>query len=84
MTAFYQNNDTPLVGQMTPSNKDRRFGGKPLLVAYYDVDYSFDGRVGEFVIDRPVQIARGKILAEHFEKCDPWRRNGHVGGMTPN
>ncbi len=45
LTSFYQNNDTPLVGQMTPANKDRRYQGRPLLVAYYDVDWSFDHRV---------------------------------------
>ncbi|XP_033639191.1 protein disulfide-isomerase A4-like [Asterias rubens] len=43
--SFYSAHNIPLVGQMTKGNMQKRYKGRPLLVAYYDVDWSFDNRI---------------------------------------
>ena len=45
---FYKDNLVPLVGQMFKYNERKRYTEKrPLCVAYYDVDFGFDNRVGK-------------------------------------
>ena len=44
---LYLEHARPLVGQMTQSNHGNLYKHRPLLVAYYDVDWSRDGIKGE-------------------------------------
>ncbi|XP_071957938.1 protein disulfide-isomerase A4-like [Antedon mediterranea] len=52
---FYEKHQLPLVGQMTKANQEKRYAGRPLLVAYYSVDWSFEYRVA-------TEIWRKKLL----------------------
>ncbi|XP_038077413.1 protein disulfide-isomerase A4-like [Patiria miniata] len=59
--SFYSDNDLPLVGHMTKENMDKRYKDRPLIVAYYDVDWSFEHR-------KATEIWRQKILAVAKDK----------------
>ncbi|XP_022080080.1 protein disulfide-isomerase A4-like [Acanthaster planci] len=59
--SFYSDNNSPLVGHMTKENMDKRYKDRPLLVAYYDVDWSFEHR-------KKTEIWRQKILAVAKDK----------------
>ncbi|XP_033097687.1 protein disulfide-isomerase A4-like [Anneissia japonica] len=52
---FYNSHKVPLVGQMTKDNAEKRYADRPLVVAYYPVDWSFEYRVA-------TEIWRKKIL----------------------
>ncbi|XP_002732815.1 protein disulfide-isomerase A4-like [Saccoglossus kowalevskii] len=52
---FYKEHQTPLVGERTTDNQEKRYSKKPLVVVYYTVDFSFDHRVA-------TQIWRDKIV----------------------
>lgn len=43
---LYLEHARPLVGQMTAGNLDNLYNKRPLLVAYYDIDWSHDGFKG--------------------------------------
>jgi thiol-disulfide isomerase/thioredoxin len=44
---LYLEHARPIVGQMTTGNRDNLYSHRPLLVAYYDVDWSSDGFKGQ-------------------------------------
>ena len=44
---LYLEHAHPLVGQMTTGNHDNLYSHRPLLVAYYDIDWSSDGFKGQ-------------------------------------
>ena len=41
---FYGDHAVPLVGQRTRDNMNKRYSKRPLVVVYYDVDFSYDYR----------------------------------------
>lgn len=55
LLAFLKENVTPLVGQKTRSNAPTRYSKLPLVVIYYNVDFSLQYRDG-------TQYWRQKIL----------------------
>lgn len=44
---LYLEHARPLVGQMTQRNYDNVYKHRPLLLAYYEVDWSVDGFKGQ-------------------------------------
>ncbi|KAJ8272758.1 hypothetical protein GJAV_G00093090 [Gymnothorax javanicus] len=52
---FFAEHATPLVGHRKQSNDAKRYKGRPLVVVYYGVDFSFDYRVA-------TQFWRSKVL----------------------
>ncbi|KAJ8406921.1 hypothetical protein AAFF_G00291970 [Aldrovandia affinis] len=52
---FFVKHAIPLVGHMKKSNDAKRYTGRPLVVVYYGVDFSFDYRVA-------TQFWRNKVL----------------------
>uniref|UniRef100_A0A7E5A0H4 Protein disulfide-isomerase n=1 Tax=Panagrellus redivivus TaxID=6233 RepID=A0A7E5A0H4_PANRE len=54
--AFWRDNAAPLVGQMTRMNAATRYSKYPLVVVYYNVDFSVQYREG-------TQFWRNKVLA---------------------
>ncbi|XP_077480314.1 protein disulfide-isomerase A4 isoform X1 [Stigmatopora argus] len=52
---FFKKHVTPLVGHRKPSNDAKRYTKRPLVVAYYGVDFSFDYR-------KATQFWRSKVL----------------------
>lgn len=53
---FFKKNVLPLVGHRKQSNDAKRYTKRPLVVVYYGVDFSFDYRVGKWVMVTPVFI----------------------------
>lgn len=43
---FFKKHAIPLVGHRKPSNDNKRYAKRPLVVVYYGVDFSFDYRKG--------------------------------------
>ncbi|XP_071500821.1 protein disulfide-isomerase A4-like [Diadema antillarum] len=65
LESFYAENDVPLVGQMTRENKNTRYADRPLLVAYFSVEWSFDHRVAtEIHRQKIVEVAKDKEFDE--------------------
>ncbi|VDO99983.1 unnamed protein product [Soboliphyme baturini] len=65
---FINNNCLPKVGERTISNKDTRYTKKPLVVVYYDVDFSFehkDGITYRFIYSQQIYFWF-HCFAEHF------------------
>ncbi|XP_026217553.1 protein disulfide-isomerase A4 [Anabas testudineus] len=52
---FFKKHAIPLVGHRKPSNDAKRYTKRPLVVAYYGVDFSFDYR-------KATQFWRSKVL----------------------
>nr|XP_054767100.1 protein disulfide-isomerase A4-like [Lytechinus pictus] len=62
---FYKEHDVPLVGQMTKANREKRYTDRPLLLAFYSVDWSFDHRVAtEIYRQKIVEVAKDKEFDE--------------------
>ncbi|CAH1788364.1 unnamed protein product [Owenia fusiformis] len=56
VTKFFKENSIPLLGEMTSSNRAKRYNNFPLCVFYYTVDFSFEYR-------EATQIWRKKFLS---------------------
>ena len=53
---LYLEHALPLVGELTPSNHDNLYTHRPLLVAYYNVDWSRDGFKGQSITTSLIPI----------------------------
>jgi protein disulfide isomerase len=59
---LYLEHARPIVGQMTTGNRDNLYSHRPLLVAYYDVDWSSDGfKATQYWHDLVASVARDFI-----------------------
>ncbi|KAM9774837.1 protein disulfide-isomerase A4 [Syngnathus typhle] len=52
---FFKKHVTPLVGHRKPSNDAKRYTKRPLVIVYYEVDFSFDFK-------KATQFWRSKVL----------------------
>ena len=47
---FYGDSRVPLVGQMNSYDQQKKYTKRPLCVVYYDVDFSFENRIGRLSV----------------------------------